>query len=374
MSMYDPDGSFLTCRSLLLFFAMFSLLLLLPMFRAQQTTAAPESFGTWTSTLIADPSLGSVDFKTDVTVGLELGGWEMRTRTVIERGAWRQQNVTVLCTFGQVDVKSDLRLEPHLTRFRDWITRLRWTGETLTFTVTPKLTRTTNWLIVEADHASPSATINSQLRLRAPTGSCSLSFYDAAAERCWQAGDAKIQIKAILDANGIPKLIASTSGLQWDAWPWASLSAEVVRTITATSLTAEVDLLPMILLDDKDLRLALTLAPSREGLFAPCGISKAVMTACMADWRANVTVYPHASDWIEKTYFLECKTRGSLGLAGAGSLTIDIVSLWTTTAPGKMTLALTHKPCAQRTFALQWALDLPHRSLDALSLLVQIEW
>ena len=216
--------------------------------------------------------------------------------------------------------------------------------------------------------------LSSRLRLRAPTGSCSLSFYDVSVERSWKVGNAKLQLEATLDAKGSPRLVASASGLRWEACPWASLAVALTRTSTTTSIATQLVFRPTAVIDEKDLRLSLIVRPHVDGVAPPYGISKAVMTVRVSDWSADVTVYPHEADWLDGLFFLECKARGSLRLGAAGSVTIDLLSLWTTTVPGRLDLSLAYKPRTGRTFAFEWGLDLPNRSLDTLSFQFQSAW
>ncbi len=347
-----------------------ALLLLLSL----QATAAPESSGTWTSTLTADLAPASIELKTDFTVGLALGEWEMRTRTVVDRGAWRQQNLTLLCAFGQVDIKSDLRFEPHLHRFRDWVTRLRWRDNAKTLTLTPKLTRSTNWLILEAEHTAGIGELSARARWRARTGSCVLVFHDTQFEiaSSWCGVDSEVEIA--LNQGGFDEFTLSLSDLTFDTAPWLLLDLELAHSVDDTVITVTHNLLmPVTLCSDA---LELTLLTTWDGPLALSGlrISKAMLSWAIDDCTLEITACLDEETWIRKTYWLQGEATGRLPLGSCGTLTVDLSSLWTEEGLAEMSFSLTHKPTSRRTIAVSWSLSPQDQILERISLLAQVKW
>lgn len=338
------------------------------------TQAVPTGYGTWTSIFTVDPGDESLGLKVDVTAGLEFALWDARTRTVFDRGGWQQQNFTLIGEIGRLDVKSDLRLEPHLHRFRDWATRFRWRDDGLTVTVTPQLTRTTNWFIAEVDTSGSLVEMGGRIRWRAPTGSCKMTFHDARLTLSGTGCGIDAQGSILLDARGFRRLEVELSGLAWDGLPWVSCDIEIVRTLTGTDITFRPDDTMTLRPCDGDLRLVLTVHVPDLQDPGSWRLTKAVATWRSADWKVTVTALPEPAHWIRKTYWLESKATGTFRFDLAGSLIAEFEMLWTETAAEVLTFALTRRPTPHRSFALGWAMDLPARKLQEMTLSAQIRW
>jgi hypothetical protein len=352
----------------------FLIILLLPVFWVLPSVAALESFGTWRSTLTANLALESIEAKSDLSAGLEMSGCEMRMRTVVDRGDWRQQNLTVLCTLGQVDIKSDLRFEPHLHRFRDWITRLRWRDDATILTLTPKLTRSTNWLLLEVEHKASLGELSARGRWRAPTGSCVLLFYDTEVGISFSCCGIDSEVEIALKHDGFDAYTVSLSGLTFDTIPWLSLDLELTHSIDATIMTVEHDLSMTITPCSNALDLTLLAIWGSPSALSGLRVSKATLSWAIENWNLDVIASFDKEDWIRKTYWLRGKARGSFRLGYSGTLTTELVSLWTEDSLGELSFCLTHKQTPRRTFALSWSLHPQEKRLDTVSLLAQVKW
>jgi hypothetical protein len=337
-----------------------------PSVSAQSLTAS--SSGTWTTAITLEPLTWTWTLKSDVTLGLDLPDGAATARTVFDKGAWVQQNFTVKCQLGDMDVKSDLRFEPHLHRFRDWITSFRWTWDACSFTLTPKLTRTTDWLIVELDHEGETADVEAAVRLRAPTGSCALVFYDASLELSFTVCAVETGFEIVLDDDGFDRALLTLSDLRAAEIPWVTVDVEIKRTLAAMTVKLKPDIAVGSLLCAGDVKLSFNAELVDAANWLSVRVSEIALSWKVADWKIDVTADLEDDDW------LECKAKGTLKLGSAGTLTLDLTSSWTDTTLSEASFALTHKLTSRYTVGVNWTIDGLNERLDSLGLTFEVTW
>jgi len=337
-------------------------------------SAAPPLSGEWESTISVDPSTRIWAIETDFTVELEFADWIAAARTVFGDDVWEKQDFEVLGSIGNFEVESDLRFEPYLNRFRDWITKLEWEAKELDFTLTTKLTRTTDWLIFEIEREWDEVEIETSFRLRAPSGSCALTFYNAGLEMAFDLCGIDTDMEVGFDDDGFDEFVVEFSDLNLAQIPWFTFDLEITQMLGDTS----VEISPNVVLESPwcagtlELELEGNL-PGDPNLF-PISIDRVSLTCVVKEWEIVSTAYIDPDEWVADLYWLEVEAEGVFDLHTCGQVSLNLALLCTQTALGRARSVLTYEPSDKFAIAIDWDIDLDNGQLDRLALELQIGW
>jgi len=336
--------------------------------------AALDLSGEWESVVTVEPVTGTWAIETDFTVEMDFGDWMTATRTLFEDRVWKSQEFGVEGTIGEIDIESDLRFEPYLNRFRDWITELEWEFDEMAVALTTELTQSTDWLILELEREWEVIEIGTSIRLRAPTGSCLLLFYDASADIAFDWCGIETDLGIVFDDDGFDEFVVEFSDLDIVRIPWLTFDLEITRTVEATT----VEFSPDVVLESPwcgggfDLELEGDL-PSAPNLL-PISIDEASLTWEVEEWEIEANVYFNANDWIDDLYWLEVEAETAFDLDPSGEVALELALLWTESTLGRAQSVLTYEPGDKVSIAIEGNINLDDGLLDWLALELQMEW
>jgi len=338
------------------------------------SAAPPILGGEWESTISVEPPTEIWSIQTDCTVELEFAEWITAARTVFEDGAWENQDFEIVGSIGNIEVESDLRFEPFENRFDEWITEFEWESDEMTFTLTTKLTRITDWLILEFEREWDLVEIHASFRLQAPSGEYSLLFYDAGLEVAFNWCGIETDLEVAFDDDGFDEFVIEFSDLTLAPLPWFTFDLEITRTLENIT----VELSPDIVLESTLCTGTLDLEfegsfPSEPNLF-PISIDEGSLTWESGDWEIEANVYFNPDEWIDDVYWLEVELEAKFDLDTCGEVSLDLVHLWTEIELGRVRSALTYEPSDKLSIAVEWDIDLDNEQMDRLTLVLQIKW
>jgi len=348
--------------------------LLLVFCQAFACHAEPALGGEWETLITLEVPTGTWSIENDLSLDLAFDGSAIESRTVIVNDAWTKQDVEWAGSIGCVEIESDLRFEPYKHRFKDWITEFEWEADALAVTLTSKLTRTTDWLILELEREWPSIDVDARARMRAPSGSCDLLFYDAdlGFDFEWCGIDTDLEIA--IEDDGFDEAVLELKDMIHPRVPWAAFDLEITRTLTSTT----VELTPELTLTTPWCAAHLGLEfdgelPCAPSLF-PLAIGEVHLEFVVADWEIEATACADPSDWIDKLYWLELETEIEIDLDSCGGLAVGIQGLWTPARLGKAVAEMTYEPTEDLTLTLSGTIDCIARQIDILEASVSIAW
>lgn len=353
-------------------FALVALLTIPCLFR--MCSAAPLLSGDWESTIAVEPPTETWSTETDFTVEITLGSWIAEARSVFKDDEWKKQNFEVKAALGNFSIESDLRFEPYKDRFRDWINKIEWETDVVALTLTSKLTRTTDWLIFEIEREWDVIEIDTSFRLRAPSGSCSLVFYDADVELAFDWCGIATDLEIAIDDDGFDEWVVELSDLSLEQVSWFTFDLEITRAAENTV----VKLSPDVVLQSPWCEASLDL--EFEGEFPnapsilPVAITEAVLAWEISDWEIEATAVMAPSEWIDDIYWFELQAEAAFDLDVCGEVSLDLTFLWTEVALGRTRFALVYETCDSLTITVEGDFDLTISQLDCLSLVLGIEW
>jgi hypothetical protein len=336
--------------------------------------AEPVVSGEWESTISVEPPTSTWSTETDLSVEIIIGVWIAATGSVFEDNEWMKQDFSVEATFGSFDIESDLRFEPYKGRFRDWITEVEWEADALTFTLITKLTRTTDWMIIETERKWDMIEASTSFRLRAPTGSCALVFYDADADLTFDWCGFETDLEISFDDDGFDEVVAELSDLALTRMSWCTFDLEIARTIDKT----DVKITPTAILESSWCEATLDLEfegefPNTPNLL-PLAITEAVLSWEIGEWELEATAILDPDKWIAKTYWFELQADAAIDLGACGEVTLELTFLWTETDLGRSLFALAYESEDPFSVSIEGDFDLENGELDQLSLTLQSEW
>lgn len=339
-----------------------------------ECAATPQLSGEWESTIALEPATGTWLIEADFTLGCALADWTAELRTLVENDDWKNQDFQLTGSICSVDIESDLRFEPYKNRFRDWITEFEWETDQLTLTLTTKLTRTTDWLILELEREWENVEMDASFRLRAPTGVCGLLFYDASADVAFDWCGIETDLEVSFDDDGFDELVVEFKEMVHPRIPWVTFDLEITRTLVTTTieLTPELALTTPWCEARVDLEFDGTL-PSAPNLL-PFTIDEVQLELEAADWDIEATAYGNPANWIDDLYWLEVEAGTELDLAPCGELAIEFGTLWTQTQLGKATGEATYEPTEALALTLSATIDCVARRIEVLEAAVTIAW
>jgi len=330
--------------------------------------------GEWESSISVSPQMPILSAEIDFTVEIAIDAWIAKTRSVFEDDEWVKQDICVETEFGDFSIESDLRFKPYKNRFRDWINKVEWESDDLVLTATTKLTRTTDWVVLKFEHEGDTLEIDMSARLRAPSDSCSLTFYDANVDLSFDWCGADTDIEITIDNDGFDEWVVELSDLTLARIPWCTFDLEFTRTAEKTT----VELTPAVILETFLCSASLDL--EFEGEFPnaphllPLTITEAVLDYDIEEWGFEITAIFDPSQWIAKTYWLELQADAAIDLAACGEVSLELVFLWTEAHLGRALFELAYEPGESFSISIEGDLDLEDRELDQLVVTLQIEW
>ena len=336
--------------------------------------ATPNLSGEWESTIGVEPSTGTWSIETELTAEMDFADWTATACSVFEDYSWEKQDFEVVGSIGDFEIESNLRFEPYEHRFRDWITKFEWEAEELDFTLTTKLTRTTDWLIFEIEREWEEVEIGTSFRLRAPSGSRSPVFYDASADVTFNWCGVETSLEAVFDDDGFDEFVVEFLELNLAQIPWATLDLEITRTLETTT----VNLSPDVVLDSPwyagtlDLEFEGSL-PSEPNLL-PISINEASLTWEIGEREMVATAILDSNDWIDDLYWLELEVEAAVNLGTSGEVSLNLALFWTETSLGRALSVFTYEPGDMFSIAIECNIDLDIGQLDRLAVELQIEW
>ncbi|MFC2106358.1 hypothetical protein ACFLS0_06380 [Candidatus Bipolaricaulota bacterium] len=337
-------------------------------------SAAPPLSGEWESTIAVESQAGTWSIETDCTIEMVFVDWSASARTVFEDDAWKKQDFEIKGKFGDVDLESDFRFEPYKSRFKDWIIKFEWEWNELAFTLITKLTRTNDWLIFEIEREWNAVEIDTSFRLRAPSGSCALVFYDAGLDAAFDWCGIEIDLEFAFDDDGFDKLIAEFSDLNLAPIPWLTFDLEITRTLEKTTVKLSPDVVLESSLCAGILDLEFEGSFPNEPNLLPLSIDEACLTWEIEGWEIEANVYFNPDDWVDDLYWLEIDAEAAFDLDTGEEMSLDLTLLWTETKLGRMRPTLTYEPSDKLSIAVNWDIDLDDEQLDSLALELQTEW
>lgn len=337
-------------------------------------SAAPLLSGEWGSTIALDLPTETWSTETDFTAEITFGSWIAKTRSVFEDDEWKKQDFEVKATLGDFSIESDLRFEPYKDRFRDWITKVEWEADELALTLTTKLTRTSDWMIFEIEREWDVIEIDTSFRLRAPSGSCSLAFYDADLDIEFDWCGIETDLEIAIDDDGFDEFVVEFSDLSLERVPWFTFDLEFARTVetTGVKLSSDIVLESPWCAGTLGLELGGDL-PNEPNLF-PISITEASLAWEIGEWEIKATAALDPNNWIAGLYWLEIEAEAAFDLDTCGELFLDLTFLWTETILGRSQFAIAYEPGEVFSIAMNADIDLDTGQLDRLGLELQIEW
>ena len=328
----------------------------------------------WESLLGYGIATGSWTSEIDASVTATWGGVEGSVRVLLEDAAWTKLDLEAVTELGALEIESDLRFEPDEDRFRDWITQVEWTSERAAFAVTSKLTRTTDWLILESEREWEAIEVEADIRLRAPSGSCALAFYDASLDLEFDLCEIATDFEIDFDDDGFDEVVIEFSDLRLEAVAWATFDLEIEWTTNETKMALSADLA----LDGTwcgealaiEIDGGLTNAPS----LLPFEIQEIEIDWEADPWEIEATVILDPDEHIDDVYWLAMEASGDLGSGLAcGGLSLELILYWDEAQLGRFGAELSLEPGDGVTVEL--ALDLSSAGDDdSISLGMHLEW
>ena len=337
-------------------------------------SAAPPFSGEWESTIAVEPTTGTWLIETDFTVEMEFVDWIAAARAVFEDGAWEKQDFEVVGSIGDFEVESDLCFEPYKNRFKDWITEFEWELDELAFTVTTKLTRTTDWLIFEIEREWDDVEIDTSFRLRVPSGGCALLFYDAGVDVVFDWCGIETDLEAAFDDDGFDELVVEFSDLNLAPITWLTFDLEITRTLERTTVKLSPDVVLESSLCVGNFELEFEGSFPNEPNLLPISIDEACLTWDIEEWEIEANVYFNPDEWIDDLYWLEVEATATFDLDTCGEVSLDLTFLWTETALGRAQSALTYEPTDKFSIGIEWDIDLDDEEMNRFALELQTEW
>lgn len=336
--------------------------------------AAPFLSGEWTSTLALETSAETWSTETDFTVEMSFGYCITAARSVFEDGAWKKQEFDIEVSVGSVTIESDLRFEPTKDRFKDWITEAEWETDVLVFTLTTKLTRTTDWLMFEIEHEGEMLEIDSSIRFRSASGSCESAFYDASVnlEFDWCGNETDLEIA--IDDDGFDEIALELSDLALFKMPWVTFDLEFTRTAENTTVKLSPDIVLLESWGSGWCELEIEGEIENSSSLHSLVITEAVLTWEVEDWELEATAVLNPSDWILKIYWLEVQADAVFDLDACGEVSLELTFLWTEIDLGRACWGMTYEPCESFTITIEGDFDLENGELDHVALSLGIEW
>lgn len=297
--------------------------------------------------------------------------WRLALEVAFEGSDWDELKIELDGAVGNLAMDSELVFEPDKLRWKHWKTETEWVMDAITFTLTTKPSRTTDWLTVEMEQESDFVDIGTRLRLRAPTGSCSFGFYDADLEVAFTWCGIDSEIGVAFDDDGFDELTLEWSDVTLAALPWLFFDVNVA--IDLAEWEAEVD--PMLSVAVEGC-LEIEIEATLPGF--PClgELREAEIVASWecGPWETETTIRLDPDDWIDDLYWLEIEADLEIDLVPCGELAATLVLDWIQTTLGRIEVESTWSPSERTTFSAATARDLDTGQLEEIAFNLEFEW
>jgi hypothetical protein len=336
---------------------------------------APTFTGVLDASLRYNVSSGSLQHEGEATVELTFATWEASAELGFDEGIWDDLTFEVLWSEEAVEIASALRFEPDMDRFRDWKTSIAWTFGAVDIELAHNLTRTRNWLTLEADWVFDTVEIDTRVRLRSTGCGRPHLLYDAEAKAEFTLCGTDTSIEVEFDHDGFDALTLTIEELVIDRIPWLSLDIEATRTATET--TIEID--PSV---ELGAAACLTFDAEVTGSDAFVGALQLVEASleCDVPWAAiEATVYLDPDDWIDDRYAatLTLETEGSL--AQERAIETETMLFWTCVpTPNLMLARMMHwiqlELSERISVWLELDIDVELAGLDSIAAGAELTW
>ncbi|MFC2078868.1 hypothetical protein ACFLSZ_02700 [Candidatus Bipolaricaulota bacterium] len=337
-------------------------------------SATPDLSGDWESTIGFEPATGTWSLEADCSIEVEYADWTTSVRTVFKDGAWTKQEFEAKAQLGTVNIELDLRFEPTEYRFKDWITEFGWSMDDLALSLTAKVTQTTDWLIFEAEREWTDIEVDLSCRLRAPSGSCSLLFYDAGldVQLAWCRIETDLEIA--FDKDGFDEVVIAFSDLALARIPWLTFDLEVTKTLEATTVEFSPECVLAASWSSGHIELEFEGTFPDEPALLPLSINEAALALEIGEWEIDTTAILDPNNWIDDLYWLELEAEATFDLGPCSEVSLGLTFLWTEIDLGRVLTVLAIELADNLATAVAWDLDLDAKQLDRIGLELQIEW
>jgi hypothetical protein len=297
--------------------------------------------------------------------------WSLTLETTFEGGDWDKLEIAAERRLGELVLDSELEFEPDKDRWKHWETELEWTTDSMILGVTSKLSRTTDWLTLEMEQESEFADVDTRLRLRAPTGSCTYVFYDADLEVGFTWCGVETEIALEFDDDGFDELTIEWSDVTLAAFPWLFFDVEVAIDLAGWEF--EVD--PMLSIEiDGCLEIEIEAELPGFPHFGEVRKVEIVASWDCGPWETEATIRLDPDDWIDDLYWLEVEADLEIDLVPCGELAATIVLDWTETALGRIELETTWSPTERISFGAAATRDLDAGESEDVEFKLEFEW
>jgi len=324
--------------------------------------------GEWESILHVVSSTETWVLDTDFTVEVTSGDWIAAARSVFKNNTWRKQEFDIEVALGKFGIELDLRFEPHRDRFKDLIAQLEWETDMLAFAVTTKLTRTTDWMIVDIERDTETIEIDLSVRFRAPSNSCQAAFYDTSLEFDFDWCGIETDLEIAIDNDGFDECVLEFSDLDFARVPWSTFDLEFSRTArkTVVKSSSHVTLASALGTGTCEIEIEGT-CPDSPNAFS-LEISEVVLTWGTGEWEFEATAILDPSDWIAKTYWFEFQADTSIDLDSNREVALEFIFLWTGADLERSRLAVAYKIADSFTIAIEGDFNVKIGQVDRLTL------
>ena len=310
----------------------------------------------------------------DASVTAALGGLDGSVRVLLEDAVWTKLDLETVTALGPFEIESDLRFEPNKDRFKDWITKLEWRDDAFTLAIISKLTRTTDYLIFDVERKWASVELEADVRLRAPSGGCSLSFYDASVVLGFEWCDVETKLELEVDDDGFDEAMLELSDLVIDSIPWVTLDVEIEWTRQETAIDLSADLALEGVWCGETLTIELEGDLPNAPSLLPVVIQEITIDWEVDPWEIEATVIVDPNETIDDAYWLAIEASGDLGSGLAcGDLSIDLIMLWDEAHLGRFGAELSLEPGDDVTVELAFDLSSTGDD-DSISLGLHVAW
>ena len=328
----------------------------------------------WESFLAHEIPTGVWLSEIDATVAAGFDSASASVRLGFEDVDWTKLEFEVVAMLGVFEIESDLRFEPDKDRFRDWITKVEWGDDTLAFALISKLTRTTDYLIVEVEREWAAVELEADARLRAPSGGCSYSFYDASLDLEFMWCGIETDVEFEIDDDGLDEAALELSDLVIGTIPWVTFDMEIEWSPqeTAIDLSADLALEGAWCGDDLTVELEADL-PNAPSLL-PVVIQEMAIEWSVDPWAFAATAILDPDEWIDDLYWLELETSAELPVGCWGELDVELVLLWDEVRLGWWETTVGFEPNDDLALDVILDFDLANSLLEAIALTVGITW
>jgi len=316
------------------------------------------------------PGLPSA-IETEFELEFELEIWSLALRTTFEESDWDNLKIEMDGTVGDLALDSEFAFEPDRHRWKHWVSEIEWVGDSTTLSLTMKLSRTTDWLTLEMEQESEFVDVDTRLRLRAPTGSCALVFYDAdlGVAFTWCGIDSEIALA--FDDEGFDEVTLEGSDVTLAALPGVLFDVEVAIDLVEWELTVD----PMFNVAIESC-LEIEIEAELPGFPRLGEVRKAEIVASWAcePWETEATIRLDPDDWIDDLYWLEVEADLEIDLVPCGELAATLVLDWTETTLGRIEMESTWSLTKRISFGGAATRDLESGQLEEVAFNLEFEW